>query len=370
MKRKYYLIDTENVGDRWLDLPDQAGKKDHIISFYTEHHSNHLEKYLIKQVHNPKIVWLECAAGNNALDYQLIGVLSYLIAKHPKASYCIYSNDTDYQETVDFWKSRGIEIRTKGFALSEKKPNEQKKQNKGSKQDKTNKQDKANKQNKKAKRKQKTQTAGNQPVPADGPNGTQALQKKQKAGQETLGAQKKKTGRQAAQAVKKKKTAKQESAQLSKQQQKAKQAGKQAVCAQQAENDKRSAMQQVMADIAKCVPTTDLSSWYCIASAILGTQDGRVWYCGFKKDAKLRSELSVYYENDASVRGIHLVTAVLQAKGLNPDGAGAAYEIIVSHGKDDLKGIKQAFDQKFDRKLRQKYYRTLKPLVKVIHKIA
>ena len=70
------------------------------------------------------------------------------------------------------------------------------------------------------------------------------------------------------------------------------------------------------------------------------------------------------------MRGIHLVTTALQVKGLDPDGARAAYEIIVSHGKDDLKGIKQDFDQKFDRKLRQKYYRTLKPLVKVIHKIA
>jgi len=34
--------------------------------------------------------------GNNALDYQLIGVLSYLIAKHPKALFCIYSNDKNY----------------------------------------------------------------------------------------------------------------------------------------------------------------------------------------------------------------------------------------------------------------------------------
>ena len=90
MSRKYYLIDTENVGDRWFDMPSKIRKKDRIITFYTEHHSKQLEKYLIKQVHNPKILWLECAAGNNALDYQLMGVLSYLIAKHPKASFCLY----------------------------------------------------------------------------------------------------------------------------------------------------------------------------------------------------------------------------------------------------------------------------------------
>lgn len=127
MKRRYYLIDTENVGDKWSDLPKKARKKDRIITFYTEHHSKHLEGYLTKQIHNPKILWLECTAGYNALDYQLIGVLTYLIAKHPKASFCIYSNDKGYQGTVDFWKDRGIEITQKRFATSKKK--DQKKKN-------------------------------------------------------------------------------------------------------------------------------------------------------------------------------------------------------------------------------------------------
>lgn len=131
MGRKYYLIDTENVGDRWLDMPGKIRRKDRIIAFYTEHHSKHLEEFLMKQVHNPKILWLECAAGNNALDYQLIGVLSYLVAKHPKASFCIYSNDKDYQSAIDFWKSRGIKIRRKGFEIKNKKKNKKKKAQKG-----------------------------------------------------------------------------------------------------------------------------------------------------------------------------------------------------------------------------------------------
>ena len=129
--RKYYLIDTENVGDRWLDMPGKIRRKDRIIAFYTEHHSKHLEEFLMKQVHNPKILWLECAAGNNALDYQLIGVLYYLVAKHPKASFCIYSNDKDYQSAIDFWKSRGIKIRRKGFEIKNKKKNKKKKAQKG-----------------------------------------------------------------------------------------------------------------------------------------------------------------------------------------------------------------------------------------------
>lgn len=121
LKQKYYLIDTENVGNRWFDLPEKMGKKDRIVTFYTKHHSKHLEEYLMKQVHNPKILWLECVVGNNALDYQLIGVLSYLIARHPQASFFIYSNDKDYQSTVDFWKSRGITICQKGFEITNRK---------------------------------------------------------------------------------------------------------------------------------------------------------------------------------------------------------------------------------------------------------
>lgn len=127
MKRKYYLIDTENVGDRWYKLIEKLGKKDRVISFYTQNHSKRMEECLFKQVHNHKILWLECAAGNNALDYQLIGVLSYLVAKHPKSAFCIYSNDKDYKNTVDFWQSQGVDISQKEFEVTKKKKSKKKK---------------------------------------------------------------------------------------------------------------------------------------------------------------------------------------------------------------------------------------------------
>lgn len=126
-KRKYYLIDTENVGDRWLGLPGKLKRKEKIITFYTENHSKHMEKFFMDHAHNPKIQWLECAAGSNALDYQLIGVLSYLIAQHPKAAFCIFSNDKGYQATVDFWKSHSIDITQKIYEVKDKKKSKKKK---------------------------------------------------------------------------------------------------------------------------------------------------------------------------------------------------------------------------------------------------
>lgn len=130
MKRKYYLIDTENVGDKWFGLMERMKKKDRIVTFYTENHSKRLEEFLLRQVNNPRIIWLECAVGNNALDYQLVGVLAYLIVKHPKASFCIYSNDKGFQKTVDFWTSRGIQIIQKCPVQKKKEKKKDKKKTK------------------------------------------------------------------------------------------------------------------------------------------------------------------------------------------------------------------------------------------------
>lgn len=115
------------MGDRWYKLIEKLGKRDRVISFYTQNHSKRMEECLFKQVHNHKVLWIECATGNNALDYQLIGVLSYLVAKHPKSSFCIYSNDKDYKNTVDFWRSHGVDISQKEFEIIQKKKSKKKK---------------------------------------------------------------------------------------------------------------------------------------------------------------------------------------------------------------------------------------------------
>lgn len=259
MKRKYYLIDTENVGDRWFNLLKKLGKRDLIVTFYTEHHSKNLEGYLTKQVHNPKILWLECAAGDNALDYQLIGVLSYLIARHPKESFCIYSNDKDYQSTVDFWKSRGITICQKGFKTTNKKTDKKKD----------------------LKKKQKTE-------------------------------------------------------------------------------------KKYVEEIAKSVPTSDLNGWYQALTAILGQETGRNWYLKVRGDEEFREALSKYYIGDEYSRGVNLVATVLGLHNLDVTRAEEAYKIIQSHNRKNLKAIREDFDKRFGKKPPQKYFKVLRPLVRVI----
>ncbi|MDE7352624.1 MAG: hypothetical protein K2O06_06190 [Acetatifactor sp.] len=113
-KRKYYLIDTENVGDRWIEYIPRLEGKNILVVFYTKNHSRLLEEYYLKQRYNRRIRWVECVEGNNALDQQLTGVLAYLIAAHPGADYRILSNDNDYNKIVDFGAERGVHVERTG----------------------------------------------------------------------------------------------------------------------------------------------------------------------------------------------------------------------------------------------------------------
>lgn len=121
MKRRYILIDTENVQNHWFKLLEDIHKKDKILVFYTQNHSKRLDRCIENNPDNKRIRWIECVSGINALDYQLMGVLSYLINQHPKAEFIIYSNDRDYQERVAYWIERGANVERRGFELKQKK---------------------------------------------------------------------------------------------------------------------------------------------------------------------------------------------------------------------------------------------------------
>lgn len=291
MKRKYYLVDTENVGDRWFDLLQKIKKKDRIITFYTKHHSKHLEEYLMKQVHNPRMVWLECAAGNNALDYQLMGVLSYLIAKHPKSSFYIYSNDRDYQTAIDFWQSRGIAVSRKGFSATDGK--------------------KAKKKKGKKKKAQKKQSM------------TVGVQTPAKAVMENI-------------------------------------------CTLEKSGQEKLTEEQYVVKIAKSVPVTDLGGWYHALTAVLGQENGRDWYLKVRDDEELRGKLSEYCMGDEYERGVNLVATVLGIHNLDVMRAEEAYKIIWSHNRKNIKAIRADFDKRFGKKPPQKYFKALRPLIRVI----
>lgn len=129
MKKRYHLIDTENVGDTWISLIQSLKKNDVLIIFFSKNHSHLLEKTYLEQRYHKQLRWVECITGSNAMDHQLMGVLSYLITMHPDAEYFIHSNDNDYQKAIHSWKKKEINIKkVKSDTKKKKKKTKQKKE--------------------------------------------------------------------------------------------------------------------------------------------------------------------------------------------------------------------------------------------------
>lgn len=334
MKRKYYLVDTENVGDNWFGLLDKIRKKDRIVTFYTENHSKRLREFLLRQVNNAQIIWMECAVGNNALDYQLVGVLGYLIVKHPKASFCIYSNDKGYQKTAEFWESRGIHVTLKGSdqkkkAKKEEKRAEKKKDKKKGAQEKTGQDSPLDCKTCSSAAKHPgnnvTASTPEQPVNQSANNAPVSMSS-QPAGSTSASPTKKK---------------------------------------------KKLSTQQYVTEIAKSVPASNLNGWYCALTHVLGQEAGRTQYEKIKESAQTREQLSKYCGGDRYSRGVHLTGLVLQANHLNADMGEKAYQIIQAYGTNELTKIKIELDKMIGQPSQHKnhYYNALRPVIALLHSL-
>ncbi len=116
MKKRYLLIDSENVQNRLFEILEKSRKKDKIIIFYTVYHSGRLEGFLRTNHNKKNIEFVECMTGNNALDLQLMGVLAYLVQKHPKRGFVVYSNDKGYVTAVKHWQKLNVDVELVSFA--------------------------------------------------------------------------------------------------------------------------------------------------------------------------------------------------------------------------------------------------------------
>ena len=107
-----YLVDTENVNEIWVDAIAEIQPRDKVVAFYTDN--------------SPKLSWermadfaakgcefeaIGCHKGTNALDFQLVSYLGYMIASQRDCHYVIISNDKGYDPVSCFWQERGIQIK-------------------------------------------------------------------------------------------------------------------------------------------------------------------------------------------------------------------------------------------------------------------
>ena len=382
MKRKYYLVDTENVGDKWFGLLDKIRKKDRIVTFYTEHHSKRLREFLLRQVNNSQIIWMECAVGNNALDYQLMGVLGYLIVKHPKASYCIYSNDKGYAKAAEFWESRGIHVSLKG--------SDQKKKVKKAEKKKTKKKGKPSKANESSSLVRQAVNNGNispgRQSLNNGKNspGGQLLNNGKNGlggqllniGKNSLGGQLENNGSTSpdSQTVTNGSGSPDTQTVMTGNNSK----DSQTVINGFISPDSLLGNMQVEPDtihyitaIAKSVPISNLNGWYCALTNVLGQTLGRKQYEKFKEDMQMREQLSQYCTGDRYSRGVSLTTLVLQVNSLDTELGESAYNIVQSYGDKDLTKIKIALDKMIRQSPQSKnqYYNALRPMISLIHSL-
>jgi hypothetical protein len=113
---RLFLIDYENVNSAGLHGIGQAEADDRFILFYSRE-ANTLSFEIMDEMLEagimPERVCLE-HTGKNALDFQLVTFLGYLIAKEKADSYYIISRDSGFQSAVMFCQTYlGIKVHLK-----------------------------------------------------------------------------------------------------------------------------------------------------------------------------------------------------------------------------------------------------------------
>lgn len=107
-----YMIDYENVKTGGLNGISRLTDADRVIIFYSEN-ANRLTFDLHQRLmaSTAQIEYREVSVGgHNALDFQLVTYLGFLIAKEPKGQYLIISNDRGFEYVVNFWRKDGLSI--------------------------------------------------------------------------------------------------------------------------------------------------------------------------------------------------------------------------------------------------------------------
>jgi hypothetical protein len=111
-RRKYYLIDYENVHIQGFEGMDDLTPDDRLIVFYTSNSNTiPIEFYTPLTDCQAEKQFIPVACGQpNALDFQLSSYLGFLVSNDPDAEYYIISNDKGFNSLYKFWFRRGIII--------------------------------------------------------------------------------------------------------------------------------------------------------------------------------------------------------------------------------------------------------------------
>ena len=107
-----YLIDFENVHSDGLKGIELLDKKEKCYIFYSEH-AGVLTFNMHKRITESKadIFYVEAQVGmKNALDFQLVSYLGYMIREAPDENYCVISNDKAFELVGRIWQDKSVNV--------------------------------------------------------------------------------------------------------------------------------------------------------------------------------------------------------------------------------------------------------------------
>lgn len=123
--KKIYLVDTENVGKKWMLIIPELKKHDEIILFYTDFPINYKLSDIEKISECKKINFIHCFNGSaNALDFQLTAMLGYMSKNNKKCEYIIVSDDSGYDAIIKFMRTIGVNVSRMLMKVSAKEIND------------------------------------------------------------------------------------------------------------------------------------------------------------------------------------------------------------------------------------------------------
>lgn len=107
-----FLIDYENVSASGLDGLETLTEQDTVYIFYTENADRLTFDAHRRLMESPaKVRYYKVETGTkNALDFQLVSYLGYLIRENNGCGYFIISKDSGFDSVLKFWELRNVSI--------------------------------------------------------------------------------------------------------------------------------------------------------------------------------------------------------------------------------------------------------------------
>ena len=108
---RIYLVDTENIGRKLLQDLNKLRDIDKVIIFESEKSFRLSFKETVNLDINKISVIETHNAIKNAMDFMIATTLGHLVTENKDRIYIVVSNDTGFDEMVNFWKFQGLYVR-------------------------------------------------------------------------------------------------------------------------------------------------------------------------------------------------------------------------------------------------------------------